>query len=97
MIEIKQVGNQWRIKEDDNVHYYRDIDKVYLHILKAKVNAHGVISCSSLLVYEDKNPDDVRKIKIIKQGATYMDMVVPEETALDTMYTVNDKIFTRRA
>lgn len=94
MIEIKQVGNQWRIKEGNNVHYYRDIDKVYLHALKGRMNEHGVISCSDFFVYvEDHNPVYDRHIATIKTAATHLNLVVPNGEFYNSMYTVKDQVF----
>jgi hypothetical protein len=95
MIEIKQVGNQWRIKREElNAPAYRDIDKVYLQILRGRMNEHGVINCANLFIYvEDHNPVDDKHIRSFKTGATYLNLVVPNGEFYNSMYTVKDQVF----
>lgn len=95
MIEIKQVGNQWRIKREElNAPAYRDIDKVYLHILRGRMNEHGVINCANLYIYvEGHNPVDDKHIKSFKTAATHLNLAAPNNELYYSMYTINDKVF----
>lgn len=95
MIEIKQVGNQWRIKREElNAPAYRDMDKVYLHILRGRMNEHGVINCANLYIYvEGHNPVDDKHIKSFKTAATHLNLAAPNNELYYSMYTINDKVF----
>jgi hypothetical protein len=95
MIEIKQVGNQWRIKREElNAPAYRDIDKVYLQIFRGRMNEHGVINCANLYIYVDgHNPVDDKHIRSFKTGATHLNLVVPNGEFYNSMYTVKDVVF----
>lgn len=95
MIEIKQVGNQWRIKREElNAPAYRDMDKVYLHILRGRMNEHGVINCANLYIYVDgHNPVDDKHIRSFKTGATHLNLVVPNNELYYSMYTIKDVVF----
>ena len=96
MVEIKQVGNQWRIRREEvgKGYAYRDMDKVYLHILRGTMNEHGVINCANLFIYvEDHNPVDDKHIKSFKTAATHLNLVVPNGEFYFSMYTVKDQVF----
>ena len=95
MIEIKQVGNQWRIKREElKTAAFRDIDKVYLHILRGTMNEHGVINCANLYIYVDgHNPVDDKHIRSFKTAATHLNLVVPNGEFYNSMYTIKDVVF----
>ena len=96
MIEIKQVGNQWRIRREEvgKGYAYRDVDKVYLHILRGRMNEHGVINCADPYIYVDgHNPVDDKHIRSFKTGATYLNLAAPNNELYYSMYTVKDKVF----
>lgn len=96
MIEIKQVGNQWRIKKEEvgEGYAYRDIDKVYLHILRGRMNEHGVIRCADLFIYvENHSPNYDRHIAIIKKAGRYLSLAVPNGELYPSMYSINEKVF----
>ena len=95
MIEIKQVGNQWRIKREElNAPAYRDMDKVYLHILRGRMNEHGVINCADLFIYvENHNPVDDKHIKSFKEASRYLPLATPNGELCISMYSVGSQIF----
>lgn len=95
MVEIKQVGNQWRIKREElNAPAYRDMDKVYLHILRGRMNEHGVINCANLFIYvENHNPVDDKHIKSFKEASRYLPLATPNGELCISMYSVGSQIF----
>ena len=95
MIEIKQVGNQWRIKREElNAPAYRDMDKVYLQILRGRMNEHGVINCADLFIYvENHNPVDDKHIKSFKEASKYLPLATPNGELCISMYSVGSQIF----
>lgn len=96
MVEIKQVGNQWRIRREEvgKGYAYRDIDKVYLHILRGRMNEHGVINCADLYIYVDgHNPVDDKHIKSFKEASRYLPLATPNGELCISMYSVGSQIF----
>ena len=95
MIEIKQVGNQWRIKREElNAPAYRDMDEVFLHMLRGRMDTNGVITCANLYIYvEGHNPVDDKKIGHLKKGATHLNLVPPNGEFFYSMYSYKNKVF----
>lgn len=95
MIEVKAVGNQWRIKREEyKTPAYRDMDKVFLHMLRGQMDSNGVITCANLYIYtEGENPVDDKKIGHMKKGATYLNLVPPNGESFISMYSYKDKIY----
>jgi hypothetical protein len=95
MIKIKPIGNQWRIESDEPTSpAYRNMDEVFLHILRGRMDYNGVITCANLFIYvEGENPVDDRKIGHLKKGATHLNLVPPNGEFFNSMYSYKDKIY----